>query len=40
MRAIVTCNQGYKSPRMTIIKAVIYARQLEDLGNVNVKVRV
>lgn len=36
--ARVQANNGFKSGVMQYERAVIYARQLEDLGNVNVEV--
>ncbi|WP_438447434.1 hypothetical protein [Gorillibacterium sp. sgz5001074] len=36
--ARVKANEGFKSGVMQYEHAVIYARQLEDLGNVNVEV--
>lgn len=40
MLAIVIANKGFQSARMPLVNAVIYARKLEQLGNVSVKVEV
>ncbi|MFC5649876.1 hypothetical protein ACFPYJ_12225 [Paenibacillus solisilvae] len=38
MKAYITANKGFVSAEMDVEQAVIYARQLRNLGNVDVRV--
>lgn len=37
-RAFITANGGFMSDEMDLVRAIVYAFQLKQLGNVNVKV--
>lgn len=39
-RAFITANGGFKSQEMDWLRALVYAFQLKQLGNVNVEVNV